>query len=200
MLACKRREGIAPRGARSVSPARRVMVTLSESEIAVDIRTAKARQLDLLEERFSPGSRSRYHYRRFAVQQRDEGVYLIAWLDREPVGHFLLRWRGPDVDPTGRYQMGTPYLEAGATRPEFQRRGIATRLVLEAERIVRDRGGRQIGLAVGSTDNPGARRLYERLGYRDWGQGEFVISWDYETADGLRGTESEICTYLLKTL
>lgn len=166
----------------------------------VDIRSANTAELDLLEERFSPGSAARYHYRRFAVQERGEGIYLIAWLGAEPVGHFLLRWQGPDVDSTGRYPLGVPYLEAGATRPEYQGRGVATQMVAEAERIVRERGARTTGIAVGRDDNPRARRLYERLGYHDWGQGEFVISWDYKTFDGRKGTESEVCIYMFKTL
>lgn len=52
-----------------------------------------------------------------------------------------------------------------AVRPEFQGRGIGTRLMRHAETRAR-----QAGLAVCSlgveVDNDGARRLYERLGYQ----------------------------------
>lgn len=168
--------------------------------LPVEILPAEASQLDFLEEQFSPHSRSRYHYRRFAVQQRGDGIYLIAWHGAEPVGHFLLCWDGPTVDPTGRYPPHTPCLEAGATKPAYQRRGIGTRMILDAERRARAKGYGHIGLAVGSTDNPRARRLYERLGYRDWGHGEFTISWDYETTDGRMGTESEVCIYMFRAL
>ena len=57
----------------------------------------------------------------------------------------------------------------------------------------------RIGLAVGGTDNPAARRLYERLGYVAWDGGEFTISWDYEALDGRKGTESEVCIYMFKS-
>ncbi|MHB8645527.1 MAG: GNAT family N-acetyltransferase [Thermomicrobiales bacterium] len=176
------------------------MVNAERSALPVEIRPADASQLDLLEEQFSPHSRSRYHYRRFAAQQHGDGIYLIAWHGTEPVGHFLLRWHGPTNDPTGRYPHDTSCLEAGATLPAFQRRGVGTRMIGEAERIARAKGYRRIGLAVGSTDNPLAQRLYERLGYRDWGNGTFTISWEYETKDGRKGTESEVCIYMFKDL
>jgi GNAT superfamily N-acetyltransferase len=168
--------------------------------LSIDIRPAEESQIDLLEEQFSPDSNARYHHRRFADQQRGEALYLIAWHGEMPVSHFLLRWHGPTDDPTGRFPPDAAFLEAGATLPAFQRRGVGTRMIQEAERLARERGYGRIGLAVGSTDNPDARRLYERLGYRDWEQGEFVVTWDYETKDGRRGTESEVCVYLLKAL
>jgi ribosomal protein S18 acetylase RimI-like enzyme len=175
-------------------------MSAERSTLAVEIRPAIEGQIDLLEERFSPHSRSRYHHRRFAAQERGDGLYLIAWHGTEPVGHFLLRWHGPTHDPTGRYPHDASCLEAGATLPAYQRRGVGTGMIREAERIARAKGYRRIGLAVGSTDNPQARRLYERLGYRDWGEGEFTISWDYERKDGRTGTESEVCIYMFKDL
>ncbi|MGI8855425.1 MAG: GNAT family N-acetyltransferase [Thermomicrobiales bacterium] len=168
--------------------------------LAVKIRPAKAADLDFLEQQFSPNNRSRYQHRRFAVQKNGEGAFLIAWHGSTPVGHFLLRWDGPEHDPSSLYPPHTPCLEAGGTREEYRRQGVATRIITEAERLARVRGYRQIGLAVGSTDNPLAKRLYERLGYADWGKGEFEISWDYETTDGRKGRESEVCIYMFKAL
>jgi len=169
-------------------------------DLPVEIRPAEAAQLNIFEEYFSPNNRAKYHHRRSAVQQQGEGVYLIAWHGDEPVGHFLLRWDGPADDPTGHYPQLTPYLESGGTKPALQSRGVGTRMVREAERLASDKGYGQIGLAVGSTDNPKARRLYEQLGYHDWGKGEFTVSWDYETNDGRKGIESEVCIYMFKTL
>ncbi len=151
------------------------------TELPITIRPAERSELDLYEAHFSPNNRARYHQRRFAVQEREAGVYLIAWYEDEPVGHFLLRWDGPADDTSGRYPPRTPYLEAGATKPLYQRRGVGTRMIQEAERLARERDYDQIGLAVGSADNPLAKKLYERMGYQDWGKGEFEVSWDYES-------------------
>src|SRR5262249_20417378 len=118
----------------------RSMMNVDRSELPVEIRPADAAQLDFLEEQFSPGSLSRYHHRRFAVQQQGDGVYLIAWHDDEPVGHFLLLWDGPTEDPTGKYPPHTASLESGATKPAFQGRGVGTRMIAEAERRARAKG------------------------------------------------------------
>lgn len=134
------------------------------------------------------------------MQAEGKGSYLIAWHGDEPVGHFVLRWDGPETDITERYPYPTPYLEAGQTRGEFRRKGIATRLIRACESIAVERGYRSIGLAVGSSDNPDARRLYEALGYRDWGRGDFLVSWRYRDAEGNEGVESELCIYMFKSL
>lgn len=49
--------------------------------------------------------------------------------------------------------------------PEARGQGIARRLIIEAERLGRQRGYREMGLTV-AAHNDSARRLYESLGYR----------------------------------
>ena len=92
------------------------------------------------------------------------------------------------------------FLEAGATRVAYRRKGIATALIREAERLARAKGCTQIGLSVGSTDNPEAKRLYEHLGYVDWGRGEFLISWEHIDTQGNKGIESEVVIFMHKRL
>jgi GNAT superfamily N-acetyltransferase len=167
-----------------------------------DIKPAEASDLDVLEHTFDPDTLSRHHYKRYEVQKQGEGVYLIAWHDRTLIGHFLLRWSGPQDEQVRKYLDVTKMacLEAGATLVAYQRKGVATALIREAERLAKEHGCIQIGLEVGSTDNPGAKRLYEHLGYVDWGQGEFLISWEYVDRHGHTGTDSEIVTYMHKPL
>jgi ribosomal protein S18 acetylase RimI-like enzyme len=149
---------------------------------------------------FAPDSRASDHAARFAVQRRGEGAYLIAWHGDAPVGHLVIRWQGPAHDLTGQYPPATPYLEAAATRPDYRNRGVATRLIREAERLARARKYTQIGLTVSSKENPVARRLYEGLGDRAWGGGEYPASWEYETEAGEKVTGSGVFVYLIKTL
>lgn len=169
-------------------------------ELEIEIRPAEEDQLDFLEAEFSPNDLSRHHHQRHDVQKSGDGVYLIAWYNARPIGHFLLEWAGPGEDPTGAYPYPTPYLGAVQVRTEYRRKGVATQLIRHAEELVRDRGFSRIGLAVGSTGNPDARRLYENLNYLDWGRGEFEASWEYRTRDGKSGTESEVCMYMFKDL
>ncbi len=118
------------------------------------------------------------------------------------MGHFLLRWSGPDDARVMSYVNVklSAYLSSGGTRVAFRRKGVATTLIREAERLAKAKGCVPIGLQVGSTDNPDAKRLYEHLGFVDWGYGDFLISWDYIDLDGNTGTESEIVTYMYKSL
>jgi GNAT superfamily N-acetyltransferase len=175
---------------------------MHEQEFSITIKPAEEYQLDLLEKEFSPGNLSKYHYKRYDVQKRGDGVYLIAWYHTTPVGHFLLYWSGPHDACVTQYIDVTynAHLEAGATKGEYRRKGVATALIQEAERLAKERGCTQIGLEVGSTDNPVAKRLYEKLGYVDWGHGEFLISWEYIDKNGNKGIESEVVTYLQKKL
>jgi RimJ/RimL family protein N-acetyltransferase len=49
-------------------------------------------------------------------------------------------------------------------------------------------------------DNPGARRLYERLGYADWGHGTVVGTWQERDREGPPVTHSEVLDTLVKAL
>lgn len=175
---------------------------MREQAFTLEIKSAEASQLDVLEHAFSPESLSNYHHARYEVQKQGEGVYLIAWYDQIPVGHFFLRWSGPDDARVTSFLNVTQraYLAAGGTRVAYRRKGVATALIREAERLAKAHGCTHIGLEVGSTDNPEAKRLYEHLGYVDWGHGDFLICWKYIDRSGNTGTESEIVTYMHKPL
>jgi GNAT superfamily N-acetyltransferase len=175
---------------------------LPEQAFTITIKPAEDAQLELLEKEFSPGNLSKSHYKRYDVQKSGEGVYLLAWHDHTPVGHFLLRWSGPDDVRVMKHLDVTrsAFLEAGATRVAYRRKGVATALIREAEQLARAKGCTQIGLSVGSTDNPEAKRLYDHLGYVDWGRGEFLISWEYIDPHGNKGIESEVVIYMHKRL
>ena len=175
---------------------------MHEQEFQIAIKPAEESQLDVLEHTFDPDDLSKSHYKRYEVQKQREGVYLIAWHDGTPVGHFLLRWSGPDDGRVMHYVDVTQpaFLEAEATHVAYQRKGVATALIREAERLAKEKGCTQTGLSVGSTDNPEAKRLYEHLGYVDWGHGDFLISWEDIDGNGNTRMESEIVTYMHKPL
>ncbi len=69
----------------------------------------------------------------------------------------------------------------------------------EAEALVTQRGLPRLGLGA-AVDNPGARRLYQRSGYRDAGFGEYRSGGVYIDQDGSEQEWEEICTYLIKRL
>ena len=67
--------------------------------------------------------------------------------------------------------VGTLYLNVLATYPEFRRRGVASRLLAEAERW--GRGSRGLSLIVADR-NLAARRLYEAFGFVEAGREAMV--------------------------
>jgi GNAT superfamily N-acetyltransferase len=85
-----------------------------------------------------------------------DGVYLVAWVGDEPVGHVHLALTDP------------PELQDVSVRPEYRRRGIASALTVAAEREARDRGFDRLRLGV-SADNEAAQALYRGLGFGDAG-------------------------------
>ena len=88
-------------------------------------------------------------------------TYLVAWDGAEPVGHAHLAWEATHLGP--------PEVQDVYVLPSRRREGIASALTAACEEAVRGRGGTRISLSVSRDGNPGARALYERLGYRDAG-------------------------------
>ncbi|OAS84219.1 MULTISPECIES: GNAT family N-acetyltransferase [Metabacillus] len=173
---------------------------MNKEGFKLEIKAAEESQLDLLVSQFSPDN-PMWQYNRYDVQKRGEGLYLIAWNDKIPIGHFLLRWSGPQdtfvtekIDITYR-----AFLEAGLTKDKYRRMGVATAIVQEAERLSKEKRCTHIGLEVG-IENSEAKRLYEKLGYKDLGFGEFPISWEYIDSNGNKGTETEIVIFMQKIL
>ena len=85
------------------------------------------------------------------------GDWLVAWDREEPVGHAHVDWRP-----------SPPQLQNVFVAETHRRRGVASKLSIAAEELVRSRGHRTIALDV-DVENTAARSLYEKLGYRPAG-------------------------------
>jgi GNAT superfamily N-acetyltransferase len=175
---------------------------MREQGILIEVKPVEQFQLDQIESMFSPDNLSNPQYRRYKVQQSGDGVYLIAWHNNNPIGGFLVHWSGPKDDHVSKYFdiSRCAMLEGGLTLDEYRRKGVATAVINEAERLAKEKGCTHIGLAVSSTNNPNAKRLYEKLGYIDWGHGEFTISWEFIESNGNKRIDSEIVIYMRKNL
>jgi len=136
---------------------------------------------------------------RLARQQRGGGVLLVAWLEGRPVGEVFLDCE-PATEPEVRRQLpDVPRLDHLEVLGPLWGQGIGTALIRAAEDTARQLGHERIALGVG-LDNPKARRLYERLGYGDWGHGTVVGTWVEHPDDGPPLTLSEACDLLIKRL
>ena len=103
--------------------------------------------------------------------QAGRRLMLVADLHGFPIGQVWL-----DVMPA-EYA----YLYALRVMEPLQGLGVGTRLIESAEALARSHGYRQIHLAV-EKNNAGARRLYERLGFRIFSQR--VDTWSYTDHHG----------------
>lgn len=149
--------------------------------------------------RIIDGKLSHYHATRFLAQEEGDAEYLVAWVDDEPVGHVLVRWRGSHDPFLLAEGVRDPYIEGLAVKTAFQSRGIGRALMLAAEEPTRRRELPTLGLSVG-VENARARRLYARLGYRETALGVFKATWTFVDADGVEHTNGETCTYWVKPL
>jgi ribosomal protein S18 acetylase RimI-like enzyme len=112
--------------------------------------------------------------RALARVESGEVEYLVV---RAPRGYPIAKG---GIDYAVRPGAGT--LSQLATADEVRGLGIGAHLIAVAEGRMRERGVRTAELAV-EDDNPRARALYERLGYREEVRRESA-SWYVEDADG----------------
>jgi len=99
------------------------------------------------------------------------------------------------VDYRARRGVGT--LWQLAVHPALQSCGVGTVLIEAAEQRIRNRGLRQAELGV-EEDNPRARALYERLGYRAYDRQP--DAWDEQAPDGTLRRHETMCTMMRKDL
>lgn len=140
-----------------------------------------------------------YFRRRLEEQASGTGDALVAWLGERPVGDLFV-WRAEPYEELVRQHLGhTPTLTHLEVTPSAQRQGIGTALIQAGEAILAGLGFPRVGLGVGVT-NDKARRIYDRLGYRDWGHGRVLVEWEVERPDGSVVGDSELCHWLVKHL
>jgi GNAT superfamily N-acetyltransferase len=131
------------------------------------------------------------------MQEAGQATYLLAWRGDELAGRGTVL-AASRYEPVRELLGGFPELNALEARPAGQ--GAGSALIACAEQAARAAGATMIGLAV-EVSNHGAHRLYQRLGYRDWGHGLVTDYWDETDPDGtVRKTHADACHYLTKPL
>ena len=147
----------------------------------LEIRVADKSDLDLL---VTAMGQPDFFTDRIGRTRQGAGELLVAWLDGEVVGDVYL-YREVHEEPELRREFpGVPLLNHLEVTPAWHGRGIGTALVHACEATARERGHDVLILGVG-LDNPHAKRLYERLGYVDWGHGPVITRWT--EPDGVGG-------------
>jgi GNAT superfamily N-acetyltransferase len=121
--------------------------------------------VDRLGRTFGPSARDYYLER-----SRRGGVLLVARIGELAVGAVFVSTEPAPESAIIRHLGKVPMLHKLMVDAALRRKGVGTRLILAAEAELRR--GRMWRLAVGvDVDNPGAARLYRRLGYQEWAHG-----------------------------
>ncbi|RIJ50953.1 GNAT family N-acetyltransferase [Clavibacter lycopersici] len=120
---------------------------------AVEVRALAASEVGRLEREEPPGRG--FARAMWALQEADGSTLLVAWDGERPVGSGQLDLRG-----------SVPELRNLQVDAAERGRGIGTAIIRAAEGRVGS-GPLAVGVAL---DNPRARALYERLGYRGTGE------------------------------
>jgi ribosomal protein S18 acetylase RimI-like enzyme len=166
--------------------------------VPIRVRIATPEELRVLEQELRLHTPARH---RECLAQQAEGriAYLVAWQDPRPVGHGLLHWPGPRNAAVAEHLPDCPEIFMLGVPEPLRSRGIGRLLIARLEQLAVGRGRRRIGLGVALT-NPRARRLYEGLGYRDFGAPHYVDRWHWIDASGTDHAEEDPCVFLVKRL
>jgi GNAT superfamily N-acetyltransferase len=115
----------------------------------------------------------------------DGSTFLVGAREEQLVAHASVRWTGFRMKPFAEaFPTAVVISGLGVWPDSMRKQGIGTATVAELERLTRERNIDVIGLGVYS-DNAPAQAFYQRLGYKDWGQG-FVLDENTEQhPDGL---------------
>ncbi|KAJ7269974.1 hypothetical protein O6H91_15G054600 [Diphasiastrum complanatum] len=96
----------------------------------------------------------------FGVEEKVQHNHISGILTVDTLAEFL-----PRQKRTGRRRMGIAYISNVAVRMNYRRKGIAKKLVQEAEMVAREWGCRSIALHC-DISNSGAVALYRGEGYK----------------------------------
>jgi mycothiol synthase len=94
--------------------------------------------------------------------RRDMRLWVVAWQGDEIVGQVLNR-----IDPEANEELGLRrgWVNSVGVRRAWRRQGIATALVAESLRLLRDAGMATAGLGVDAENPHGALGVYESVGF-----------------------------------
>ncbi len=161
----------------------------------MDIRPATRAEVDRLIAAAEPAAQ--HHLReRWGTQERGDGLFLLAHRDGEIVGHTMLLNHSKYAEIRAAHDP----VEINALHAYVPNQGIGTAIIRTTEMIAADWSRPTIGLAV-EPDNPGARRLYERLGYQPCDGVQVLDTWTEQDAEGnVVRSHADPCDYLLKRL
>lgn len=164
--------------------------------MSLTVRVATPDDLPALEAGWPvPGGVHASHLR---AQESGASTFLVAWDGSMPVGSAMVQWSGPVGGQARDTYPDAVEINHVQVREESRGRGVGTALIAFAEELCADRDRLEVAVGV-ATDNDGAARLYERLGYLRTGVLD-VSEYDWVDGAGAVHHEVERDELLLKQL
>jgi len=105
---------------------------------------------------------------RLERQKSGYAEFLVLEDKNQLVSFVFVKWGGKKTHPE------YPDMEDLYTKESKRGKGYATLLITECEKRAKEKGFKEIGLAANPTENPKARSLYERLGYKSTGEKSYL--------------------------
>ena len=133
--------------------------------------------------------------RNFREQEEGKRILLIADSNGIPIARLFILFKSQDTDIADGKVRG--YLYSFYVMEAFRKHGIGTRLIQAAENILRERNFKIATIAVSKT-NIDALRLYQHLGYEEFG--ESSGKWQYRDHRGRLKKVNDPCWLLEKNL
>ena len=113
---------------------------------------------------WNPGERTDADFEGwFASPELDTSLWRVAW-DGDEVAGSVMNFIFPAENETLGQRRG--WLEHVSVRRPWRRRGLASALIADSMRALRDAGMAEAGLGVDAENLSGALRIYEALGFR----------------------------------
>ena len=164
-------------------------------QIDVKFRFAEPEDLPKLEWYGQYTHFRRVFQRAYEDQLAGRRLMLVADVNGWPIGQVFIQLENLDDPITNGGKRA--YLYSLRVMDHLQGRGIGTALLREAESILVSRGHSSVSIAA-AKDNPGARRLYERIGFHVFM--EDSGRWHYVDHEGRTRQVVEPCWVLEKML
>ena len=143
------------------------------------VRKGRAEDIEWVETAFPQmgWDKPQGHFKKLIqLQAKDALVFLVAETSQgEYAGHLKLIW---EPDYSSFRERGIPEVQDLNVLPQFRRKGVATLLMNEAERLASERSS-QVGIGFGLYADYGpAQGMYVRRGYVPDGKG---VAYDNQT-------------------
>lgn len=151
--------------------------TLAQEQPPYSIRSMEADDVKGLFEAFRSWNKPSTQYERYWSENANKARATLLATDEagKVVGYANIVWK-PDYAPFA--EAGIPEINDMNVVADWQRRGIATAMIRECERIAHEAGHSTLGIGFGLTPDYGAaQRLYPKLGYIPNGLGAVPTPW-----------------------